>query len=374
MTAPPDYTNLRAQTPFQWYVGATYLALLKLTDIPIKEFNLNPAAGIELYRRGRPMITDLFGPVVRQPGVATPPVSYGHINALGAELRFPDDGEVNHETLCESLAEGIEMLKRPVNFATAGMVPFYQQYQQQMQAAFPDEPVGFGMGFEGPITTAYTLRRDAFFFDVLDQPQLCHEFLQRLVTSIVEYTYFNAQMNQRPAIDPVSSGLCDDVSSMLSPQLWPEFVIPYWEQYFQGRTTGTRWAHVEDLRPAHLHFLEQANISNFDPSISKKLNPRLIFEHCRVPFGWRLGSFHYHTMTCQDVTDFVFQSAADGASPVFTYLEGTMCDPLTVSKVQSFITACQEVERMFQAGATRSQIGTNVSPAGRQKFWEHWPE
>lgn len=370
----PDYNRLREETPFSWSVGSAYSALLRLTGIPIKEFNLNPKAGIEAYRKGRPLLRELAGPDVALPVLATPPVSYGHIHALGAELIFPDDGEVNHGTLCDSLEAGIEILKQPIDYPRIGMFPFFLDYLEQMRAAFPEERVNFSMGYEGPITTAYTLRRDDFFYDPYDKPDLTKEFLKLIIISVLDYIRFTAKINERPAVEPQSAGICDDIASMLSPSMWPEFVIPYINQYFEGRTTGKRTAHIEDLRPEHLHFLEDLGLVYFDPSISPKINPKFLEQHCRVPFGWRLGSFHYDAMSLQDIQDFVYQAVADGACKVFTYIAEYMCTEETIRKVHAFIDACKNTERMLKKGATRADIADCVSAEGKQKFWEHWPE
>jgi hypothetical protein len=370
----PDYNQLRAQTPFSWSVGSSSSALLRLTGISIKEFNLNPAAGIEAYRKGRPLLRDLVGPDVALPAPATPPVSYGHIHALGAELIFPEDGEVNHSTLCHSLEAGIEILKQPIDYAKVGMFPFFLDYREKLQTAFPGESVNFSMGYEGPLTTAYTLRRDAFFYDPYDNPAQTKEFLRLIVASVLDYCRFLARLNGRPAIEPDSAGICDDISSMIQPAMWPEFVIPFINQYFTGRTTGTRVAHIEDLRPEHLPFLEELGLVYFDPSISPKINPKMIDTHCRVPFGWRLGSFHFDSMNVQDVQDFVFQAVADGACKVFTYVADLMCSEETLPKVQKFIATGKTVSEMLQRGATRTDVAACVSPEGKQKFWAHWPE
>ena len=90
--AKPDYSALRAETPFTWSVSATYLALLEVTGIPIRRFNLDPAAGVELYRKGWPMLREMFGEDVALWGPSTPPISYGHVNGLGSRLTFPDGG------------------------------------------------------------------------------------------------------------------------------------------------------------------------------------------------------------------------------------------------------------------------------------------
>ena len=166
--------------------------------------------------------------------------------------------------------------------------------------------------------------------------------------------------------------MADDIAAMVPPYLWPELVLPFWEQYYAGRTTGWRSAHVEDLRPPQLRFLEDIGLYRFDPSISPKLNPKTIAAECRVPFGWRLGSFHYAGLSEADVRDFVFQAAADGASWIFSYLASDMCDDVTAKKVQVFIRAGKEVKQMIDRGASREDVGMLVSTTGRRRFWDAW--
>lgn len=366
----PDYNTLKKETAFSWGVSATYLALLEVTDIPIREMFLNPSAGIELYKKGRPLLREMFGTDVGIPSPSTPPISYGHINTLGAELIFPDGGEVNHGKLCNSLEEGIEILKRPVQFEKAGMFSYYLEYRRKMREAFPDEAVGFGYKGEGPLTTAYTLRRDDFFYDPYDNPELTGEFLRLITDSIISFTRFmRREIYAMPEISADACGLADDCAAMLGPDLWPDFVLPYLEQYYNGLTTGRRYAHIEDLRPEQLHFLEELQLVHYDPSVSPKITPKIISEKIRVPFGWRLCNFQYPSLTETDVADFVYQSVADGASSVFTYVCHGMCNDETVKKVHSFISACRKTDELLnQKHASREELSALVSRSGKEKF------
>ena len=368
----PDYPTARQVAGFDWAVSGSQDALRGLTGTPIREFNLKPEVCIETYRKGRPLHREFFGPDVDLPGLLTPAISYGHINCLGSELIFPENGEVGHTPLYGSLKEGIAALEKPLDFAKAGMMPFYIDFLHQMQAAFPTESVGFYFKSEGPVTTAWALRGEDFFTDIYDDPDAAKEFLRLTTASIIEYSRFQSNLFKRPLINPSGAGICDDIASMINPDLWPEFVMPYWEQYFGGLTTGTRGAHVEDLRPAQLKFLEEIGLSSYDPSISPKLNPRIIAAGCRVPFTWRLGSFHYNDLTLVEVEDFVFQAAADGATGITTGMEASLCNKSAVSKVHAFVAAAKEAKRMVNTGASRSDVGRRVSDEGKVKFWGKW--
>jgi len=360
----PDYATARARAGFSWHVSATYLAYLKLADVPIRRFFLEPEACIEAYRVGRRKVRESFGEDVKLAGPATPPISYGHPNGLGCELLFPEGGEVAAEhAFADSLDRASRTLDRPVDFARAGMAPFYLRFRQRMEKAFPGESVGFSYGDEGPITTAYVLRGGAFFTDLIDEPAKTREFLRRLTRSILEFHAFRCSVWGVAPISPDGSGLCDDIASMVPPRLWREIVLPSWELYYTGKTTGTRSAHVEDLRPEQLGFLEEVGLSFYDPSISSHLDPKTIAARCRVPFLWRLGSFHYPALTVPEVEEFVFRAVADGASRVVTYIEGSMCGVETVPKVLAFIRAAKQVERLFAEGVSRQQIEGYASGA-----------
>lgn len=370
----PDYETARRDAGFRWNVGSSQAALRAVTGIPIREFNLNPDACIEAYRRGQPILDEMFGPDVAPVAPATPHVSYGHVNGLGSELIFPEGGEVAHTHIYSSLEEGIEALRRPVDFATAGMAPFFIDYLHRMEKAFPGEKVGFTYGLEGPITTAWELRGHDFFTDIFDQPEATREFLDLVVRSIVDFHRFRCTVTGAQPVSPTGGGMCDDVASNVPPRLFPELVIPAWDAFYRGMTTGRRSAHVEDLRAAQLPFLEDIGLSYFDPSISHRLNPPIIRDACRVPFGWRLGAFHYLDLTVDEVRDFVFKAVADGACAVFTYVEGLLVQEPQRSKVFAFIEAAKQVEKALGEGATPADIAGFVSDEGKAKFWEHWPE
>jgi len=364
----PDYETARAREGFRWWVTVGVSAYRTLAGVGLRDFNLSPAACIEVYRRGRPLARKLFGDEVSYAGPATPPISYGHVSVLGGELLFPEDGEVNFRPPFASLQEGIARLEQPVDFATAGMAPFYLDFREEMQAAFPDEKVGFSFGYGGPLTSAWELRGHGFFTDLYDAPDLVHEYLRLVTRFVVAYARWQGGINGRPPVSPTEAGMCDDIAAMIPPRLMGEFVVPYWEAFYQGLTTGRRSAHVEDLRPGQLRYLEEIGLDFYDPSISPRLNPRLVCQGCRVPFAWRLPGFLYRDLTCRDVEDFVYQAAAEGASAVFTLPEAGMHGQENADKVRAFVTAAQRTKEMLDRGEPRERVGDLVTPGNRERF------
>lgn len=370
----PEYEGMRDKAGFGWYVNAAYYVYYALTGIPIEEVNTEPDAMIELVRKGRPLFRDMWGDDIRPPGLSTPAISYGHLNALGADLVFPEGGEVNYTRFCDTLDDAIAAVSKSVDWARAGKIPFYLDYRKKLQDAFPGESVGFGMSVQGPMTTAYCLRDLHVFTDIYDDPARTRLFLERVTESELQYRYWLSDLNGQPRISPSGHKLYDDVGSMFSIAMWREYVIPIYEKHFQGLTTGKRSAHIEDLRPEHLFLLEVIGLEDFDPGISHKINPKDLSRECRVPFGWRMGSFHYDGLAVKEVAEWVYQAAADGASYVFSTIEETMCRGDKPEKVKAFMQAARRVDQALKKGATREEIGAWVSEAGKKRFWDRWPQ
>ncbi len=370
----PNYDVAREKAGFSWQVSGSYLSCVELSGIPVKDFYTRPAACIEVYRTGRERMYERFGDWLPPLAPATPPISYMHANCLGAEFIFVEGGEVGHTHPFDSLEQAITRLQEPVDFATSGDTPLYLDFWKQMRDAFPDEKVGFSLGVEGPITTAWELRGQGFLTDLFDEPERVKQFLQLTTASIVDVFRFRAELDGIQFPDPSATGMVDDIASFVLAHMFAEFVLPYWEQYYAGITTDIRRAHVEDLRREQLRFLQDVGLSYFDPSISHKLDPPMLRDEMQVPFGWRLGSFHYQDMDEELVRDFLFQAAADGASSLFTIIEGTLSNDEGHDKVMAFKKAGEEAERLLAEGCSRQKLGSYVTEHGKERFWDYFPE
>ena len=164
--------------------------------------------------------------------------------------------------------------------------------------------------------------------------------------------------------------MCDDIAAMFPPSIWEEFVLPYWEQYFRGITSGKRRVHCEDLTVGHMYLMEKAFVSAYDAGISYKINPEIICENTRVPFYWQMGSFQLKELNSNEIEDWVYKAVGDGASMIS--LENDMIDSVTVEKVKTFIRVCMKVEKLLNEGATRERIADLVSHEGKERFWKQW--
>jgi hypothetical protein len=368
----PDYDTARSDFGFTWSVDTSYASIMEAVGINIREFFLDVDVCIDAYRRGRKVVREMYGDRVNIPAPATPPISYGHVNTLGAQLVFPEGGEVGHIHPFTALEDAIAALRVPVDFASAGMAPFYLDFHRKMKEAFPEEErIGFSFGSEGPLTTCWELLGEQFFVDLMERPDDAKAFLELVTDSIIDYRRFQCDVMGDPRMGE-AAGMADDLASMIPPRIFAQMVLPYWDRLYRAVTDGKWHIHVEGLSPEHLPLLEEAGLSFFDPTISPRLNPGIISQRCRVPFLWVLADIYHPRMDCKDVEDFVYQSAADGASSVAFHVHNLVFEDQP-AKSDAFIKAADRVKQMLDAGASRAEIGTLVSAEGRRKFWDGWP-
>lgn len=354
----------REDVPFDFGASCGMPAYAVLAGVRFDRLFLEAEAIIEAYRKGMPLARGLFGPDVGMGGPGWAGNSYGHVNALGAPLTFPEDSEVGVRPIYGSLAEGIRALKKEVDFEKAGLFPRYVRLWEDLKKAFPDKKISFsGFKAEGPITTAWCLRGHGFFTDILESPEEAKEYLRLVTESIIKYQKLERRLNGQPEFIKEGMGLCDDVSAMISPTLWPEMVVPFLEQYYSGQSSGNRSAHIEDLTVRHLKFLDELGLDGYDPSVSEKLTPALIRDNCRVPFTWRLNTTHYPGRSCEDIERWVFEAAAGGASGVTTVVDRVMCTREYAQKIRAFIRTGKEVKRLLAEGCPREKLREHNAPA-----------
>ena len=373
----PNYETARKEAGFEWNIGTAVYAYIDLAGISLHEYNTNPSAGVEVFKeKYSDRVSEMFGDYVVKCGTMTPPVSYGHINFLNVPLIFPaGEGEVNYEHQHKSLDEWINIFRNNMEFRDMTEEgQFFIEYRKKLQEAYPDRHIHWAMGYEGPLTTAYELRDTDFFYDMNDNPKKTNEFLKYLTLNMIEYAKFSHKVNGTPEFNTEGHGMADDIASMIPPERFEELVVPYWNMFYSSMTSGKRHIHTEDHKYKSLKFFEKVNINTYDPGISHHLNPQQIRDNNRVPFFWRMGGFHFRDLMPDEVRDWVYKAVEDGTNKVFTYISKQMLDDDHIQKVKAFHEAAVNAKNMFDAGATRKEIGKLVSAEGRNKFWDKWPE
>ena len=369
-----NYEKAREEAGFNYNLSNGVCSLMSTANLTYSEINTEAKAGIKLYSKENvEKLNEIFEHRLNPIPPSTGHISYGHISCLGMELVFPEgNGDVNYIHEHKSLDEWIKILKKDIELSDLAKEQL--KYREEMEKAFPGQNIGWTFGYEGPITTAYELRDMDVFYDVYDQPDKFNEFLEALTKNIVEYIKIYAKINNIPIFSHEGGGMCDDIASMFSPELWNRFVLPYWEMYYSGVTDGKRYLHCENLNHLHVRKLEEANIFIYDPSVSPKINPELIRDNSRVPFKWRLNGYHYNYLTVNEVQDWVFKTVADGANEIFSIVTYEQINDEGVKKVVAFDEACKLSKQMIDKGASRKEFESLVSKEGKKRFWANWNE
>lgn len=216
---------------------------------------------IETNRLAREKFLSLYGVDIGGPSVAVP--AYVGVTALGADMVLPGDHPpmiVNQGRVLPDRQSVLAL--EPAYPEDSEWLGKYMRIREEMGAVLGELPP-IGAGQEGPITSAVLLRGASFFEDVLDEPEVAHHLLQVVTDTYINFVRYVREVNGAPAQGGV--GIADDMAGMLSPALWPEFVVPYWERIYTELGPGKRSVHTELLRPAHLHYLVELGINSYDP-------------------------------------------------------------------------------------------------------------
>ncbi|MCL1856077.1 MAG: hypothetical protein FWF84_00305, partial [Kiritimatiellaeota bacterium] len=106
-------------------------AAVYLSGLNLREYFLNEKAFEKYWECGIVPLQKMFrdeGDRVALPGATTPMLSYGHLAALGATVRYPDDSQPNVERMFDSMEEGIAWMRRDHDFADNDTFRRYARY------------------------------------------------------------------------------------------------------------------------------------------------------------------------------------------------------------------------------------------------------
>ncbi len=320
-------------------------AIAYLGGVSMREFFLDKEKCAEAWRVAGEKIYDYFGDLLPMRSVSGPPISYGHIICLGCPVEYPEDGEPNVKPVFTSIDEGIKALKEKENIDYS-MQPIFKHYYEMcsfLQEKFPDQKVGLsGLGLEGPLTSAILMRGLDFLYDLYDEPEKTKEFLSLLTDSIIGFKRFINRINGLPEIDPEGCGLADDFASLVPPDLWPEFVVPYWNRYYEGLTTGSRSVHCENLSPAHLKYLRDVNLSHYQPSVSNMLTLENVKANTDIPFDWLLYAYHITEMSDEQIQEWVDRTVEAGVTLIRTQFGQYACSIGKLDRIKAFYKAFEK--------------------------------
>jgi len=316
-------------------VGLSFGALPRLLSEKLKDMYLKPEVAAKCYAEGTKIARKIYGEKIHIPSPVVPPISYIHLSALGAEIKFPeDDGEPNARPAgFRSIDEAIERVETPVDFSECEWVKNRISFAKKLGSIL-GQNIALSLGVQGPITTAALLCGNSFYGELVAEPEKSKRLLGAITRSIIEFTRFVRGSSKVGT----SHGICDDLASLIGPKMWAEFVLPYWNQIYEAFTTNKRSLHCENLTERHLPLLNEIGITSFDPSHAPSLRPWMLKTHLRMPWEWRIQAVHilegFDRMRAE-----IKEAAENGATSLRMYAFGKHVSP---KHIDFFIKTAEE--------------------------------
>ena len=324
---------------FSYYVALSYGALPHLINEKLKDMYLKPEVAVRCFTDGVAIARQIYGDRIHYPAPSVPPISYIHLSALGARIQFPkDDGEPNARPAgFASIDEAIERVEQPIDYTECEWVKNRQKFAEQMGKIL-GQSITPSLGLEGPITTAALLYGSNIYAELIAQPNKSLRFLKAITDSIIDFTRFVRGSSTIGS----SHGTCDDLSSLVSPKMWKNFVLPFWNMIYESFTNDKRHLHCENLTQGHLPLLNDISISFFDPSHAPSLRPWMLRKHLQMDWQWRIQDVHVMEGTDRMRKE-IEEAVENGASHIPLYICYTGERSVSPEHVDFFIRTAEEL-------------------------------
>jgi len=266
--------------------------------------------------------------------------AYEGVAALGGELIFP----ANHQPMIRnqghilSSPEQVDDLTVPDPWQCERFLRHVDTWRDLCRR-FPGRRVGLSHGQEGPVTTAVLLRGTDLFLDCALDPERAHRLLSICTETYIAFVRAVREVTGSPASGPV--GIADDHAGNLSPAMWPEFVLPYYERIYVELGASRRSMHTELVRREHLPLLKRLHLDHVNFGENQYITVRDVVAELDVPFDWHIKTVSEMLQgTPARIQAAYRQAVADGAPE--------MVAELTVGTPPENVRAFVEVAREFE--------------------------
>lgn len=316
---------MKRRQEFTFGFGDSLLA--EVAGVTQRALHFDPEAIGRAYEGLKPLAGRLGVPVP-QPRLAG--FGYTSIVALGAKVEWTDF-EPNVIPLIQA-PEEIDHLQEPDDYLGAELIQERLHIARELKKRYPEALNFIGHSHQGPITTAVSLMGQDFLMLPYDDPSRAHRLLGFCVKSALNYARAISEHFGWP-IQPGHQGIPDDFAGMLPPPLFKEFVVPYWEEIYQGLQATERHLHSELLRVEHLPFLKQLQIDYYDPSADQYLTPELLQQHCPCPYMLRIQPWDVRDLSAKELQGMYQHLSKHEPYVIFLYMGSLAEEP----KIQSLL-------------------------------------
>ena len=226
----------------------------------------------------------------RPPRSYAPPVTaYEGVAALGGRLVF----SAGHQPMIENqgrilaAAEQVDSVRPPDPWRCARFRQLVA-WQRELERRFPGQVGPNSLaGQEGPVTTAGLLRGHDFFLDCLADPQRAHHLLDVCTETYIRF--YQASDAANGVSDRQTIGIADDYAGLIRPEMWPEFVLPYYRRIIAALGPQGCHMHTELVRREHLALLRSLKLASLNVGENQYITVRDVMDVLPdVPFGWHI--------------------------------------------------------------------------------------
>jgi uroporphyrinogen-III decarboxylase len=237
-------------------------------------------------------------------------------------------------------AESVDALRTPDPWRSDRFLAHVETWRA-LRRRFPGQEIGLEAGQEGPVTAAVLLRGLDFFADCLVDPERAHRLLSICADTFVAFV--DATRRATGASPAGEVLIADDHAGNLSPALWPEFVLPYYERIYGELGASRRAMHTELVRPAHLPLLRELRLDHVNFGEDQYLTVRDVVAALDVPFDWHIRTVAEMLQgTPEGIRDAYRRAVAAGAPEMTAEL--TVGTP--PANVRAFIEVARELEQL----------------------------
>lgn len=228
--------------------------------VPQREYHDDPKKMLECQAKAAGRFNGL-SPLYTDFGVVTEAAAF-------CDIFWPDDDSPWARPALESIDE-VDDLGVP-DTSKDGLFPRVMEYFEAMNEMAvergieigitnPRGPVGFG-SLRGPVVLAALIRGiSEFMMDMYDEPEKCHKLLDIATETLLAYL----DMQKKTLGNLSVVFLCDDISGLLSPDLFKEFFIPYAARIFEKHSDALPIYHCDSDMRNLIEFVPQTGAKAF---------------------------------------------------------------------------------------------------------------
>ena len=296
---------------------------------------------LETYLHTEAAFPDLFeGATGYRPtyGLSVPMSAYQGVAALGGELVFPAD----HQPMIRNLGrilespDQVDALTVPDPWGCERFVRHVETWCE-LGRRFPDRTIGLSAGQEGPVTTAVLLRGADLFTDCVLDPARAHHLLSVCTDTYITFSGAVREVIGAPPRGGV--GIADDHAGNISPAMWPEFVLPYYERIYTELGATRRSMHTELVRRAHLELIAQLELDHINFGENQYITVRDVVAELDVPFDWHIKTVSEMLQGTPEQIQAAYRQAVTDGAPEMT-AEMTVGTP--AENVRAFCSVARE--------------------------------